>query len=278
MKLLSTAAANTKTAKSELNRPDYTLLSLALSPANSAPGLPSNCPNASPGCISACVSHVGLSNVFKSILEARIRKTVFFRENRSAFMTQLAGEISHERDRAYANGKILAIRPNCFSDIIWERIPVPGTVSTATPHGRSLMDLFPDCQWYDYTKLTFRMHDNSLPENYSLTASWSEIPKHKDACAEILHSGLGNVAIVFGENGGMTGSHAYSQRIPRIWNVAGKDFRVFDADPQDMRFLDWNPRTSKGAKFGRIAGLRLKSSNSIERMKALASGFAVTID
>lgn len=140
------------------------------------------------------------------------------------------------------------------------------------------MDLFSDCQWYDYTKLTFRLHDNSLPENYSLTASWSEMPKNQDACAEILHNGLGNVAIVFGEDNGKTGRHAYSQRIPRKWNVAGKEFHVFDSDPQDMRFLDWNPRTAKGAKFGRIAGLRLKSSNSIERLKALESGFAVKVD
>jgi hypothetical protein len=280
MKLLSTAASNVKTAKSQDNRPDYTIVTLSLSPATAAPGLPSNCPGSSKSCEDSCVGNinVGLAQIWPQIMASRIKKTVFFRENREAFMRQMVAEIEHERDRCFQNSTRLALRINCFSDIIWERIPVPGTISTAAPHGKNLMELFPDCDWWDYTKLHSRLHDKSLPENYSLTASWSELPKHQDACAEILHNGLGNVAIVFGEHAGKTGRHAYSQRIPRTWNVDGKDFLTFDGDTQDMRFLDWQPRKAQNAKFGRICGLRLKAGNNAMRERALASGFAVKVD
>jgi hypothetical protein len=280
MKLLSTAASNVKTARSQDNRPDYTIVTLSLSPATAAPGLPSNCPGSSPNCVDSCVGNVnvGLAQIWPKIMESRIKKTVFFRENRTAFMKQMVSEIEHERDRCFQNSTRLALRINCFSDIIWERIAVPGTISTAAPHGKNLMEVFPDCDWWDYTKLHFRLHDKSLPENYSLTASWSELPKHKDACAEILHNGLGNVAIVFGEHAGKTGRHAYSQRIPRTWNVAGRDFLVFSGDAQDMRHLDWDPRKAPNAKYGRICGLALKAGNNAMRLRALESGFAVSTD
>jgi hypothetical protein len=214
-----------------------------------------------------------MAQIWPKIMESRIKKTVFFRENRAAFMAQMVSEIEHERDRCFQNSTRLALRINCFSDIIWERIAVPGTISTAAPYGKSLMEVFPDCDWWDYTKLHFRLHDKSLPENYSLTASWSELPKHQEACAEILHSGLGNVAMVFGEHAGKTGRHAYSQR-----RGDGRDFLVFSGDAQDMRHLDWDPRKARGAKYGRICGLALKAGNNAMRLRALESGFAVSTD
>tara|TARA_R110000868_G_scaffold263232_1_gene521849 strand:- start:38 stop:658 length:621 start_codon:yes stop_codon:yes gene_type:complete len=206
-----------------------------------------------------------MAAVFKSILESRIRKTVFLREDRKSFLRQLTGELEHERDRAYQHGTQLAVRLNCFSDLPWEMASFGG-----------IPQLFPDVDFWDYTKVYNRM--NSVPDNYSLTASWTERTKDQDACAEILHNGLGNVAIVFGEHAGKTGRHAYSQRIPRTWEVAGKSFLVYSGDSQDMRHLDWDPRKAKGAKYGRICGLALKAGNNAMRLRALASGFAVSTD
>jgi len=267
MKLLSTAAANTKTAKSELNRPDYTIVTLSLSPATAAPGLPTNCPNSTPSCFDACVGNVnvGMAAVWSSIMEARIRKTVFLREDRKAFLRQLTGELEHERDKAYTNGTTLAVRLNCFSDLPWEMDSFGG-----------IPQLFPDCEFYDYTKLYART--GSVPDHYSLTASWTERTKDQEHCAEILHSGSGNVAIVFGEQDGKTSRHAYSQRIPRTWEIAGREFLTYDGDTQDMRFLDWNPRKVANAKYGRICGLRLKDGNNAMCERALESGFAVIVD
>ncbi len=267
MKLLSTAAANTKTAKSQDNRPDYTIVTLSLSPDRAAPGLPTNCPNSSPSCVDACVGNVnvGMAAVFKAIMESRIRKTVFLREDRKAFLRQLTGELEHERDRAYANGTKLAVRLNCFSDLPWEMASFGG-----------IPQRFSDCEFYDYTKVYNRM--SSLPDNYSLTASWTERTEDREHCAQLLHSGISNVAIVFAEDNGKTGRHAYSQRIPRTWEVAGREFLTYDGDTQDMRFLDWSPRSAPNAKYGRICGLRLKAGNNAMRERALASGFAVKVD
>jgi hypothetical protein len=89
---------------------------------------------------------------------------------------------------------------------------------------------------------------------------------------------MANVAIVFAEDAGKTGRHAYSQRIPRTWEVAGREFLTYDGDTQDMRFLDWSPRKVANAKYGRICGLRLKAGNNAMRERALASGFAVKVD
>jgi hypothetical protein len=267
MKLLSTAAANTKTAKSQDNRPDYTIVTLSLSPDKTAPGLPTNCANSSPSCVDACVGNVnvGMAAVFKAIMEARIRKTVFLREDRKAFIRQLVGELEHERDKAYQNGTKLAVRLNCFSDLPWEMASFGG-----------IPQAFPDVDFWDYTKIYNRM--SSLPDNYSLTASYTERTKDREHCAEILHSGAGNVAIVFGEQDGKTSRWAYSQRIPRTWEVAGRHFLTYDGDTNDMRMLDWDPRKATNAKYGRICGLRLKAGNNAMRERALASGFAVTID
>ncbi len=267
MKLLSTAASNVKTAKSELNRPDYTIVTLSLSPDRAAPGLPTNCPNSSPSCVDACVGNVnvGMAAVFKAIMEARIRKTVFLREDRKAFLRQLTGELEYERDKAYQNGTTLAVRLNCFSDLPWEMASFGG-----------IPQLFPDVNFWDYCKTYNRI--GNTPDNYSLTASYTERPKDREHCAELLHSGMANVAIVFAEDAGKTGRHAYSQRIPRTWEVAGREFLTYDGDTQDMRFLDWSPRKVANAKYGRICGLRLKAGNNAMRERALASGFAVKVD
>ena len=267
MKLLSTAASNVKTAKSQDNRPDYTIVTLSLSPDKSAPGLPTNCPNSTPSCVDACVGNVnvGMAAVFKAIMEARIRKTVFLREDRKAFLRQLTGELEHERDRAYQNGTTLAVRLNCFSDLPWEMASFGG-----------IPQRFPDVNFWDYAKTYSRI--GNTPDNYNLTASWTERQKDQEACAELLHSGTANVAIVFAEDNGKTGRHAYSQRIPRTWEVAGRSFLCYDGDTQDMRFLDWSPRSAPNAKYGRICGLRLKAGNNAMRERALASGFAVKVD
>ncbi len=267
MRLLSTASSNTKTAKSEANRPDYTIVTLSLSPDRAAPGLPTNCPNSTPSCVDACVGNVnvGMAAVFGMIMQARIQKTQYLRSNRKGFLRQLTDELERERDRAYQHGTTLAVRLNCFSDLPWEM-----------PSFGAIPERFPDCQFYDYTKVYSRIY--SVPENYSLTASWTERTRDQDACAELLHNGSSNVAIVFGEQHGKTGRWAYGQVIPRTWEVAGRSFQCFDGDNQDMRFLDWNPRTAINAKYGRICGLRLKAGNNAMRERALASGFAVSTD
>jgi len=83
--------------------------------------------------------------------------------------------------------------------------------------------LFPDVQFYDYTKGFERMkqfiNGKSWPANYYLTFSRSE--KNQLHSMRVLKLG-GNVAMVF-RNG-----------LPLSW----KGFPVIDGDQDDLRFLD----------------------------------------
>ena len=92
MRLLSPASANTKTRKSAEKAQEYRVVSLMLSPSDSAGGK-TNCPNATPSCIAACVGGptVGLAQVFAHINEARKEKTRFLQSDRAGFLKQLIG-------------------------------------------------------------------------------------------------------------------------------------------------------------------------------------------
>ena len=98
-------------------------------------------------------------------------------------MAQLHKEIAaHERKAKRVNMEP-AVRLNGTSDIIWERKKY---------QGKSLMEHFPDVQFYDYTKLP--RDPTGLPSNYHLTVSMSE--SNKDKIDKAIAWGF-NVAVVF---------------------------------------------------------------------------------
>lgn len=259
MRLLSPASSNTKTRHSQDVRPEYRLVGLALSPADAAPGLPTNCPSSTPGCRAACVgSAAGLVTIFANIMAGRIAKTAYLRADRPAFLRQLVSELQHEQDCADRDGTILAVRLNTFSDIPWE----VGAFG-------SIPQQFNRAQFYDYTAIVKRAV-GGLPENYALTLSRKETPQSELDCITALHCGR-NVAVCFYEPGPFTSSRALMQRLPKRWH----GFPVFDGDSQDMRFLDPGP-TMTGR--GRVCGLRLKASSNEGRKNAIDSGFAVIVE
>lgn len=260
MRLLSSSSANTKTRKSE--RPDYRIVSLALSPDRSAPGFQSNCPASSKSCVESCVANVGLASIWKSISLARQNKTAFMRLDRVGFLKQLYEELAREQERADEESAILAARLNCYSDLCW----FAGTLK--------IVDKFPRAIFWDYTKMKSYCFD--APSNYSFTFSRTEL--NEDSCIEVIERGT-NVAVVFGEPGvGFTGPRAYAQRIPRTYAIGGKPRLTYDADQSDLRFLDWHAGQGNQARIGRVAALRLKASNNDAHQASLASGFAVTVE
>jgi hypothetical protein len=101
---------------------------------------------------------------------------------------------------------IPAFRLNGTSDIRWETVPVNGATN--------LMSLFPNVQFYDYTK-----HENrrNLPANYHLTVSRSETNEANVFALPY------NVAVVFN-----------SKTLPAEYN--GRP--VVNGDDTDLRFLD----------------------------------------
>lgn len=249
MKLLS--KSNTKIMKGEAY--GYLTLGLHLAPAWLS-GY-NVCPKASVGCAAACLNTAGMGK-FSTVQKARIAKTKMFFEQREVFMFQLAKEIFNGKKAAVKAGLKLAIRLNLTSDIRWENTPVVGTNKTMRNmvHGLlghidapvtvpSIIALFPDVIFYDYTKLANR---GDIPTNYHLTFSKSE---SNDVDVDTTLATERNIAVVFSTKKGKPLPKQYRGR------------PVIDGDINDLRFLD-APNS--------IVGLRSKGD-----AKKDTSGFVV---
>lgn len=228
--LLTSPTANPKVAKNE--KVGILASVLHLAPANLS-GY-EVCPGRSKGCTDACLHYAGNPIYMNNKTKARVRKTKQFFEQREEFMTQLVKEIAALERKAKRENMEPAVRLNGTSDIVWERKKV---------NGKTLMELFPDVQFYDYTKLP--RDPEGLPSNYHLTVSLSE--SNQDKIAKALDWGY-NVAVVF-EN-----------KLPEEY--LGRP--VIDGDEHDFRPID--PK-------GCIVGLVVKGTKG----KADDSGFVVRL-
>lgn len=203
--------SNTKTLKGEGD--GYYTAVLHLAPADVAdPGGKSVCPWASPGCIAACLNTAG-RGVFNNIQESRKRKTREFFADRPAFMAQLVKDVEAHVRAAARKGMRAVVRLNATSDLSWE--------SFNAGDGRSIIAMFPNVQFYDYTKSAARMRkflDGKMPWNYHLTFSRSEC---NDAVAHALLRAGAVVAVVFAG----TAPRSY-------WGAP-----VVNGDETDLRFL-----------------------------------------
>ncbi len=236
MKLLG--RNNAKTVKGE--KYGWTTFILYMAPYKSNSHGKNLCPNASQGCIKSCLFSAGHGSL-KSVSEARIRRADFFIENQRAFMLGLFSEISEIAGQKHENQ--IAIRLNGTTDIPFENIEVMD--------GKNIFELFPEIQFYDYTKSVKRML-KEMPKNYSLTFSRSET---NDKTSEDLLKMGKNVAYVF-------------NKIPTNF----KGFEVVDGDKHDLRF-------SEATTGGRIIGLKYKNiiSKGADNKSAFESGFAIRI-
>lgn len=208
MKLLT--VGNPKTLKGE--KQGYLTFILHLSPADVS-GY-QTCPKATEGCKAACLNTAGRGGMFKpggtnTIQEARKRKTRLFFENRDEFMSLLVDDIRRGIKYAQKKDLIPVFRLNGTSDIAFEKIRVNGY--------RNVMEMFPNVQFYDYTKVLGR---KNLPANYSLTFSRAE---SNELDTRLAVSGGMNVAVVFS-----------SKTLPTTY--MGRE--VFNGDESDLRFLD----------------------------------------
>ena len=193
------------------------------------------CPGASAGCAAACLNTAG-RGAMNVVQAARLKKTQRFFQDRQQFLWDLVNEISALRRKAKAKGMKAAVRLNGTSDLPYEHYKVRDT-------GKNIMQLFPDVQFYDYTKLENRIVGQQLPDNYHLTFSRAEDNDHKLA-AVLEHT---SAAVVF------------SGELPETW----RGYPVIDGDEHDARFTD--------AGAGVIIGLTAKG-----KARHDASGFVVT--
>ena len=229
-KLLSTA--NPKIQKG--TKLGYLSFILHLAPADLSGR--NTCPKATVGCKAACLNTAGRGGMFKRgettnmIQRARIRKTEYFFEARDYFMQDLYEDIKRAIRFAERKGLTPVFRLNGTSDLSWEKYTI---------NDQNIFELFPNVQFYDYTKVLGRK--TSKYPNYHLTFSAAD-GNDKDV-EQAIQQGM-NVTVVF-------------DKIPAEYK--GKE--VFNADDTDLRFLD--PK-------GVVLGLKAKG-----RAKKDTTGFVV---
>ena len=166
------------------------------------------------GCKTACLNTAGRGGIFKKgettnrIQDARQRRTDLFLNDRDEFMSLLIKEITKFSNYCYKKDKQPAIRLNGTSDIQWEKILVDD---------KNIFELFPDIQFYDYTKIPTRKVGHI--KNYHLTWSYSEA---NDKYASWYDKIAYNIAVVF--NG--------------AFPIYFKGREVVNGDESDLRFLD----------------------------------------
>jgi hypothetical protein len=229
---------NVKTIKGE--KLGWSTYILYLSPYKQNSQGKNICPMATIGCSSACLFGSGKGSIDK-VAKGRTNKTEFFLSNRELFLKLIYSEIAQIEVKHKIEGGNFTIRLNGTSDISWEKFKVI--------EGKNIFELFPEVQFYDYTKNYLRFKDiKSLPKNYYLMFSRSET--NENIAMDLLKKKI-NVAMVFDE-------------IPKTY----KGYKVVNGDENDLRFLD---------KKGVIVGLKYKniSTKGFDNDKAFRDGFAI---
>ena len=197
------------------------------------------CPKRTAGCTAACLNTAGRGGIFKKgettnvIQQARIRKTKMFFEARQDFMHGLVNEIQKTIKKAEKQGLIPVFRLNGTSDIAWEKYEVMLS-------GKNIFQLFPEVQFYDYTKIVGRKVSHI--KNYHLT--FSNADGNINDVLKAKANGM-NIAVVF------------RKELPAKY----LGMTVVNGDETDLRFLD--PK-------GVIVGLKAKG-----KAKKDVSGFVV---
>ena len=154
----------------------------------------------------------GKNNVKRSNINiSRVKKTKLFYNDRDLYMNILIHEINKDRAYAERNGMEFSVRLNGTSDLSPEIMK---------KNGKNILDIFPDVQFYDYTKVYNRTKLMKFYPNYDITFSYDGY--NWDDCEKFLNDG-GKVAVVFD-----------SKTMPKTY----KGYKVIDANGYDMRYLD----------------------------------------
>lgn len=159
------------------------------------------------GCREACLFTAG-RGAFSNVMNARIRKTKLFFEQKDEFLSTLKNDLTLFSKYCKDNNITPYARLNGTSDISWEKYGV------FSDH--------PDINFYDYTKVHNRKV--SSHPNYHLTYSRSEESTEQDLI-KALDSNM-NVAVVF------------AKELPVVWRINNKDVPVINGDKDDLRIKD----------------------------------------
>lgn len=167
-------------------------------------------------CGKACLFTAG-RGAMSTVAQGRINKTIWFFEERSSFMVQLAINIRQLVAKATKQGKKPLVRLNGTSDIRWESVAFIDADGTEYVN---IFAAFPDVQFYDYTKIANR---KDIPSNYDLTFSYSGVKAYQPFVDKAVAQGM-RIAVVFRNR----------QDMPSAFN----GMAVVDGDNSDIRHLD----------------------------------------
>jgi len=163
-------------------------------------------------CHGPCLNTAGRGKQ-NNVQNWRMGKTERFWMEREGFMMDLINDLRQFRNKCAKLGVKPCVRLNGTSDIRWENIIVDG---------KSVMEWYPDIQFYDYTKIANRKVSHL--KNYHLTFSYSAAnPIFLRQVDIALARGM-NIAVVFRNK----------NSIPT--EFLGRP--VVNGDADDLRFLD----------------------------------------
>ena len=247
MSLLSNPITNYKAKKNLSLKVDTYFLSLAHSNTSGynvcpvANKIGENNANKS-NCSLVCVAKNGNGN-YPNVIKSRITKTKRFFEDRQNFLNELVVEIYKSIEKSRVNKNTPTFRLNAYSDIKWESVKVDKFGNN------TIFQLFPDVQFYDYTKIPNRI----TPFNYSLTYShWGKWETT-------------NKAMKQGQNVAMVFDAKKTDKLPKMF----KGRQVVDGDKTDLR-------TPQNDGLNAIVGLRAKMSRAnIEKELNKTTSFVV---
>lgn len=143
-------------------------------------------------------------------VNSRIRKTRLFFENREYYMQLLIAEIQMHKNAAAKKGLEFSVRLNCTSDI---------NIALFNYKGQNITEIFPDVQFYDYTKVPAYIKNVKRFNNFDLTFSYNGA--NWDECQKALDNNV-RVAVVF------------EGKLPQSY----RGIPVIDGDKYDARYYD----------------------------------------
>jgi hypothetical protein len=162
-------------------------------------------------CDEPCLNTAG-RGAMSNVQLARLRKALFYNQYREEFLALLRKEIARCVKKIEAAGFVPLVRLNGTSDIRWENYGIP--------------QMFPNVQFYDYTKLVNR---KDIPANYDLTFSYSGVPMYQSFVKKAVDAGM-RVAVVF-RNRSVVENMLLNQ-------IKFMDLDVVDGDDSDIRHID----------------------------------------
>lgn len=203
------------------------------------------CPMRTEECTNLCLNESGHNKIDiheNTINKARITKTKLFFEQRKFFMSWLQDEIRAAQKKAAAAGMRFSVRLNGTSDLSPEQFHLDG---------KNILEIFPEVQFYDYTKVHRRIQLTKKYSNYDITFSYSG--ENPVQCVDALRQGI-RVAVVF-------------EDVPAtFWG-----YEVIDGDAYDMRYVD-EGAVIVGLKYKQVRNELNKGKSKFVISKEMAYG------